>query len=86
MSSHIEHIKWLDSLHDKLECHSGTKKEEIVEFLEKNKGREAQIHFEANIYNQWGDDHIHSVTLHETGLQSAIDTVYECYIHNVYIL
>lgn len=69
-----------------LQCHSGTKKEEIIEFLQHHKGKHADILLETNLYPQWGDDWVLSVELHETGMKSAIETVNECYIHNVKIL
>lgn len=41
---------------EKIDCHSSTPKQDLIDFVKKHKGKKINIHYENNIYDRWGDD------------------------------
>lgn len=69
-----------------MSCHSGTKKEEIIDFVQGGLGRTIIIHFEHNLYDYWGDDDEYKVELLPSNLHDVLEFIRHHYIHNVTIL
>jgi len=68
----------------KIDCHSGTKKEELLAFVELHKGKKINIHFENNMRSGWGDDSDYTFnTSIEKLYIEAVDTIKTCYIHGI---
>jgi len=69
---------------EKIDCHSSTKKEELITFVEKHKGKKINIHFEHNIGGGWGDDDDFTFnTSIENHLNEILETIEKYYIHGI---
>lgn len=65
-------------------CHGGTKKEELIAFVEEHKGKKIEIHYECNIYPGWGDDDMFTYdTSTKKHYDEIIDTINTHYIHGM---
>lgn len=70
-----------------LDCHTGTKKEEIIQFVKQNKGKSVIIHYEYNIIPSWGDDEeTLIVILTEADMQKALNLIETHYIHRIKVV
>jgi len=68
----------------KIRCHSSTKKEELIKFVEENKGSKIEIHFENNFIQGWGDDDIFIYdTSNKDMHKELLEVIRDCYIHNI---
>ena len=68
---------------NEIKCHSGTPKEDLIAFVETNKGKAIEIHFENN-FGAWGDDEIFTYdTDNETFYNEALRIVKNHYVHNI---
>ena len=67
---------------EKLNCHSGTRKEEIIAFVNANIGKKIEVHFEENIIDTWGDDNIliYDTSIYER-LSELLKLINDHYIH-----
>lgn len=67
-----------------LRCHSGTKKDEVIDFVNTNKGIVIEAHYESNLQDVWGDDYVVS---YDTSLDreflEMIQLINTHYIHNI---
>lgn len=68
---------------DKIDCHSSTPKEELVEFVNKHKGKKIEIHYETNIGVGWDDDFFTYDTSGEKHYNEILDTIKTSYIHGI---
>ena len=68
-------------------CHSGTKKEEVIVFVNENKGKRIELNYECNISPTWGDD---DVFIFDTSIEKfydeIIDVIETHYIHGIKIM
>lgn len=53
----------------KLECHSSTSYEEIINFLNNNLNKKVKFHYEIKGFNEWENDDIKEITLNKEGLE-----------------
>lgn len=69
---------------DKIECHSSTTKQDLIDFVERHKGKKINIHYENNIYNSWGDDDVFTYdTSLERHYKEILETIATHYIHGI---
>lgn len=69
---------------EEIKCHGGTKKEEILSFVEKHKGSKIEIHYENNFIERWGDDDIFAYdTSDPKHYKELIETINNHYIHGI---
>ena len=67
-----------------LQCHSGTSKEQIEQFIIVNKGKVMSVNYEHNIYQHWGDDDIGEFnTSVEKEYNDLIRLIRNHYIHSI---
>lgn len=79
---------------NKLSCHSSTSYDEIISFLNANKGKTVNFHYELLGYPTWGDDEIIEIKLDEEGLAWINDYLgsskdyrnNSAYVHNIEVL
>jgi hypothetical protein len=67
-------------------CHSGTSKKEILDFITPYFGSKIRLHFEHNVYHNWGDDDDIEFEFTEENREDITSFIERHYIHNVYIL
>ena len=75
---------WISETH--IRCHSGTTKQESIDFCNAHKDKRVAINFEFNIYTGWGDDGEQEYFLDEEGMQNAIELIETHYIHGIKII
>ena len=69
---------------EKIDCHSSTPKQDLIDFVERNKGSKINIHFECNIYSGWGDDmDLTYDTSIEKYYKEILNTIEIHYIHGI---
>lgn len=80
---------------EKLNCHSGTSYDDIIDFINKNKGRTIKFHYELKGYSTWGNDVIDEIFLDDVGLSIINDylgskadyrDVNSAYVHNIEVI
>ena len=65
-----------------INCHSSTKKIELVNFVEENKGQKIEVNYENNFIDSWGDDDVFTFdTSEKTHYKEILKTIEEHYIH-----
>ena len=69
-----------------IKCHGGTKKEELRQFVLRNKGKKFELHYENNLYPGWGDDDIYTYdTSKIKNFKELLSIINTHYIHNIKI-
>ena len=65
----------------KISCHSSTSKQELLDFAEKHKNRDIQLHYESNMYDKWGDDYLVIFKISEH--KDLLEYINKYYIHSI---
>ena len=69
---------------EELNCHSGTKKQEVFDFVEAHKGKTLKLHYENNIYERWGDDDFYDYdTSYQKDYERLLQMIATHYIHGI---
>lgn len=72
---------------EELQCHSGTKKQEVLDFVEAHKGKTLKLHYENNIYGRWGDDDFGDYdTSDKQVYESLLCMIDTHYIHGISVI
>jgi len=62
-------------------------KEDAIKFVNENKGKKIEIHYENNFIDRWGDDDFFT---YDTSLKKhydeILDTINDCYIHGIKLI
>jgi len=69
---------------EKIQCHCATKKQELIDFVERNKGEIIELHWEGNMYPRWGDDDFTNYdTSKDEEYNYLLETINTHYIHGI---
>lgn len=80
-----EYLKQLNEM-TKIDVHSGTTKQEIINYVNNNKGQILTLHYEGNTYTNWGDDYMYNFDTNiENEYNNLITTINNHDIHNIFI-
>mgnify|MGYP003526598758 FL=1 len=72
---------------DKINCHGSTPKQDLIDFVNKHKGKKINLHYENNLYDRWGDDDDYTYdTSQEEYYIGIINTIKTHYIHNITLI
>jgi len=69
---------------NKIDCHSSTPKQDLIDFVNKNIGSIIVLHWEGNIHDGWGDDDFTEYdTSKEWGYDQLLHSIDTHYIHGI---
>lgn len=69
---------------EKIDCHSSTPKQDLIDFVELNKGKVISLHSELDGYNNWGNDDIKEYDTSVPELYIHIlESIKNHYIHGI---
>lgn len=71
----------------KIECHSSTPKQDLIDFVNLHRGKIIMLHWEGNMYPSWGDDDFteYDTSKHEK-FNQIIKSIEIHYIHNIWVV
>lgn len=69
---------------EKIDCHSSTPKQDLIDFVERNKGKVISLHSELDGYDNWGNDDIteYDTSVPELYIQ-ILESIKNHYIHGI---
>lgn len=70
----------------KIECHSSTPKQDLIDFVNIHRGKIIILHWESNMYDTWGDDDFTEYdTSNDEKFNSIVETIKTHFIHNIWV-
>lgn len=79
---------------ERMNCHSSTKYDEIMSFIEAHKGKKCYFHYEIKGYDRWGNDNFMDFVLDDKaikwikeymGTKQEYRNTNNAYVHNIII-